>query len=156
MKRVLNVLNSVTSLGGRLPVQATRLVRYATSGTLTALMDLFGLFFLVEFVGLYYIYSAMISFVLAHSLNYTINRNWGFKGTKSSVSEGYFYFIFFGIIGIIILTLSLSVLVELVGLHYLISKIIITASFGIFNFILNYSISFKMGFELFGWKKLKK
>lgn len=149
-KRFVKVIDSITSLRGRLPIQITRLVKYLSSGIITSVIDIFLLIVFVEVLGLYYIYSAVMSFMITHSIHYTINKNWGFRESDSGFKRGYFYFIIFGIVVALLIAVSLGYMVEVLELHYLIAKIIIVGFFGCFNFLINYFITFKMGSEILG------
>jgi len=157
MKKFMEPVNLITSLGGRSPIYITRLTRYGVAGGLTLVLDIVLLFILVEFLGIYYLLAAGTTYVIAHSTNYFIQRNWGFKESKSHVFKGYVYFIFFGILGIFLTVSLLAVAVEKLELNYLLGRWFVSIFVGLVLFVLNYNITFKMGKELSHlFKRVKK
>jgi len=137
----------------KIPKPLTRLTEYTVAGTTATIADFLLLIFFTEIIGLFYAISAAISFFLAHTLNYIINKEWGFKDTKLSIKKSYTYFLIFGIIIAIITSLSMVLLVEKFNFNYIASKAIIVVILGTINFILNYTISFGMGKEFFKFFK---
>jgi len=60
-----------------------RFVGYNVAAGIASLFDIFILWFLTEFAGIFYLISATISFIIGTSVNYIISRVWVFKGTKA-------------------------------------------------------------------------
>jgi putative flippase GtrA len=148
MRRVGRAINWFTSYGGRFPIYITRLLRYSSIGGIVVLLDLLVLFILVEFFHIFYLMAAALSFIVAHSSNYFVQREWGFKDTKEGVKRGYFYFIFFGIIGIFSTLGLLAFMVEYVGLHYLFARWLVALIVGTLMFFFHYRITFRIRGEL--------
>ena len=153
MNSFKKTLDKITSLNGKAPKFITRILRYSFTGTSTGTLDLVLLIILVEIFNIHYLYAATVAFVATHSLAFYINTKWGFKDSKASRKTGYFKYIGFGLIGIIVTVYLLRFGVETLGIHYLISRILVGLIVGFFNFTMNYFITFKMGSEL--WKKKK-
>jgi putative flippase GtrA len=142
--RLIYFLDDLTCLWGVAPAVLTRFLRYLVASSSTLLLDLLLLGFLTEIVGFYYLFSVGISYVTSTTVNYFINRKWGFKGTKRHVVVGYVLFLCFGIFGLF-LTLSLMWLfVDLIGLHYSLSRIVVAIIEGAILFILNSIFTFKV------------
>ena len=138
MKKFMEPVNLITSLGGRSPIYITRLTRYGVAGGLTLVLDIVLLFILVEFLGIYYLLAAGTT-------------------SKSHVFKGYVYFIFFGILGIFLTVSLLAVAVEKLELNYLLGRWFVSIFVGLVLFVLNYNITFKMGKELSHlFKRVKK
>ena len=53
--------------------------RYCLVGVLATIVDFFFLYTLTEYLGIWYLYSGVISFVLAALTNYFLNRKWTFN-----------------------------------------------------------------------------
>lgn len=144
MVKIMNILNYITSLGGRAPKTLTRLLRYAGSGLLAITIDYSLLILFVELFHVYYLIAAGFSFLTAHTVNYFVNRAWGFKDTKAPVARGYFLFIFFGITGVFLTVLLLGFFVEHLHIFYLLARVIVSIMVGFINFALNYFITFQI------------
>ncbi len=128
----------------KIPIQIKRFLKYSLSGGSTALLDVLLLAFLTEKFGLFYATSAALSFTFSNMIHYTINKNWGFKETKITNERGITFFLALAAINIITIMVTLTFLVERVGIHYLTAKIITLFVFGMMNFIFHYTVTFKM------------
>ena len=144
MKPILKILNYITSLGGKAPIVLTRLLRYACSSFFAVGVDYTLLLFFVEILNFYYLSSAGVAFVIAHSVNYLINRIWGFKGTRTHIMRGYLFFIFFGVLGLFLTIPLLKFFVEYLNIFYFVARVFVTIIVGIVDFTLNYFITFQM------------
>ena len=142
------MLNWTTSLGGRFPIYLTRMNRYALTGIIAIIIDYGILAFLVEILQFYYLAAVATAYTIAHSLYYLLSRKWAFKGTKSEIKKAYFYFIASGITSLFMTIIIVGALTEIANIYYFTSRILTSAIVGIFNFIFNYFITFKMGNEL--------
>lgn len=137
-------LNHVTSLGGRAPEQITRFLRYVASSGSMVVLDLLILGFLTEYFEVYYLVSVAISFTVSNSCNYLINRNWGFRETRTHFVGAYFLFLLFGIFGLG-LTISLMwVFVDLLFVHYLFARVVVYVIEGTLGFVLNSVFTFRI------------
>ncbi|MBU0894468.1 MAG: GtrA family protein [Nanoarchaeota archaeon] len=153
LKKIKRFLDKTTSLNGKASNILTRLIRYSLTGLSSGTVDLTLLIILVEIFKVYYLIAATISFIATHSSAYFINRKWGFKDSKSSTSTGYYFFITFGIIGIILTLYLLKFGVETLKINYILARIIVGITVGIFNFSMNFFITFRM--KIFNPKKTK-
>jgi putative flippase GtrA len=145
MRGVKKILDSITSFGGRAPKIITRFIRCTVAGGFCFGLDIIMLFVLVELLHIYYLISAGIGFISAHSLNYYISRNWSFKGTKARVVKSYIFFVAFGITSALLVLLFLGMMVEYFKINYLLARFLIGIFIGMFNFFMNYIFSFSMG-----------
>ena len=144
MKKVADGLNWVTSLGGHAHPNVTRFLRYATSSGLAVTIDFLLLIAFVELIVIFYLTSASMSFVVAHTVNFSINRKWGFKDSTASIGHAYPRFIGFGILSLGMTIGFLWLIVTYAGFHYLLSRALVALVMGVFNFTMNYKFSFKM------------
>lgn len=144
IRRVKNALNSATSLGGRAPNVLTRYFRYAITSIFPAGTDYVLLILFVEVLKIQYLISAGAAYVIGSVVGYSLNRKWGFKGTKTSHKRGFsLFFIINTLSGIAVLGL-LAFLVEVLKMHYFLANFISCALVGVLNFLLNYYITFKI------------
>ena len=121
-----------------------QLFRYVFVGGFAFLVDYGILFFLTEYVGLHYLLSATCSFLAGLIVNYLISTTWVFN--QSKLKNKWIEFVVFGLIGIVGLgfnNLFLYLLTDKIGIHYMISKIIVAAIVMLWNFIARKVILFK-------------
>ncbi|MFP4403754.1 MAG: GtrA family protein [Candidatus Woesearchaeota archaeon] len=107
------------------------------------LVDIIILYVLTSFVGIYYFYSAVISFSLGAFLNYILSIRFIFKDSKlpNKILE-FGIFLFIGIFGLIINQGILWMMTEIVGLYYIFSKIFSSMIIFLWNYFLRKKILF--------------
>lgn len=90
-------------------------------------------------------------FLVAASSNYYLNRVWTFSSTNSNIAEEYSLFLLISIVGLAINSLILYLLVEKISLpklengtksKFYFSKLIAIGVVTIWNFMMNYYITF--------------
>jgi putative flippase GtrA len=114
---------------------AIQLFRYFFVGGVAFLADFCTLFFLTEYVHVYYMISAGISFLVGLIINYMLSTKWVF--VNRSVKSKYLEFLLFSLIGAVGLGLNelfIWVLTDVLSLFYLLSKIITTVIVYFWNF----------------------
>lgn len=82
-------------------------------------------------------------FVLAASSNYVINRVWTFHSHNQQIATEYFSFIGISIIGLGINNLIIFILTEKLKLNFYLSKLFAIGVVTIWNFVMNYLVTFK-------------
>lgn len=117
--------------------------KFCVVGTAGAIIDIGGLWLLVEFVGLYYLIGATISFVASVINNYFLNKYWTFKDLSAINFKQIFSFALISIIGLCINLLTMYTFVEFINLNYLISKAIASLVVLLWNFLMNKHVTFK-------------
>jgi len=121
-----------------------RLLKYSSVGLSTFILDLAMLFILTDLFNIYYVLSASLAFLISFSVNYPLSRRYVFTGTLRSVGTGYIIFIFIGSAGLVMVGSLMYALVDLVGLNYIISRVIIAAIVGLWNYFMNLYVNFKV------------
>jgi putative flippase GtrA len=112
-----------------------QLFRYLFVGGFSFIVDYGLLYFLTEYLHLYYLLSATISFIAGLITNYLISTSWIF--TKSKLKNRTAEFAIYGIIGVVGLffnNIILYFLTDYIHIHYMISKLITTAIVLVWNF----------------------
>lgn len=113
-----------------------QVLRFGIVGGLAFLIDFITLYICTDFLGIYYLISSFISFSVSTIFNYIASVNWVFNvNEKNSKSKNFVFFVVFSIIGLIINQIIMWFSVEIIGLYYLLAKIISTVIVMIFNFI---------------------
>ncbi len=102
-----------------------QLFRYFMVSGLSLVVDFATLLFFTEFLGLYYLVSATLSYSLGLVLNYFISVAWVFNTRK--ISNRSAEFAIFAIIGILGLGINVGILwiwTSLLGLYYLAGRVV--------------------------------
>lgn len=110
--------------------------RYTLVGGLAFVVDLGLLFVLTEYAHWYYLVSATLSFLAGLLVNYVLSTQWIFKSSK--IRNKKIEFILFGLIGVIGLGLNnvlLYFFTDLIGLYYILSKLITAVLVYAWNFL---------------------
>lgn len=112
-----------------------QLFRYGFVGGAAFVVDYATLFVLTNNVGVQYLWSAAIAFVLGLVANYLLSISWVFRnrGSLSRWQE----FLFFAVIGVVGLGFNELIMYACTGLmhiHYMVSKLVSTAIVFFWNF----------------------
>ena len=118
-------------------------IRYCVSGSTAALVDISTFYVLTQFTSIYFVAANVISFVLAASVNYTINRLWTFKSTSANVAGQFITFCTIGSIGLLINTGVLFALVTFASMTEIVAKVLVTGVVLFWNYFMNKHITFK-------------
>lgn len=121
-----------------------RLFRYTIVGSATFLLDLFLLFVFIDVLQYNYIFSAGVAFLIAVSINYVVSRNYVFSGTLRETKTGYFYFVLIVLAGLLTVLGGMYILVTVLNFNYLISRLCIALTTGIWNYLMNLFVNFKV------------
>lgn len=118
-------------------VLARQFLSYVGVGGVAFAVDFGVLFLLTSIVGLHYLLSATIAFLLGLVVNYLLCLAWvfNFRRMENWLHE-FTMFGAIGLAGLVLNNLLLFFLTEFAGLYYLLSKIIAAAFILIFNFSL--------------------
>jgi putative flippase GtrA len=109
--------------------------RYTLVGGIAFCFDFGTLFVLSRFLGIHYLISAGIAFLIGLAVNYALSTTFVFA--KRSVGNKGVAFVIFALIGVAGLGLNelfIWLFTEIVGLHYLLSKVVSTAFVYLWNF----------------------
>lgn len=117
--------------------------RYVLVGGLAFVVDFTGLFLLTESLGLHYLISASIAFLLGLVTNYILCIAWIFDyRAVSNRAHEFTIFAVIGVAGLLLNNLLMFFLTEFLSFHYLISKVGAAALILILNFSLRRSLLF--------------
>ena len=121
-----------------------RFLKYALCGGSTFLFDLL---LLTLFMSVFHwspAFSAGLGFLIAVSINYNLSRRFVFKGTLRSIHAGYIGFLMIAGSGLLIITTGMYYLVDVLGWNYLLSRVLIAFFTGIWNYLLNLYVNFRV------------
>lgn len=110
--------------------------RYLFVGGFAFLVDFFLLYFFSEFCGIYYLISAILSFIISLIVNYVLSTFWVFNKNQidNKVAE-FGVFALIGVVGLGFTEIFLYLFTDVFGLYYMLSKIITTAIVMFWNFL---------------------
>ena len=99
--------------------------KFALVGGIGTLVNIIILYLLTEKLGLYYILSAIFSFIVAMTSNFTLNKIWTFKEQiKLEISKKYIQFSLVSITALLVNLFFLYIFTEIFGIYYIISQIL--------------------------------
>ncbi|HOY55899.1 MAG TPA: GtrA family protein [bacterium] len=117
--------------------------KFCVVGTMGAIIDIGGLWLLVELGGWYYLLAAGFSFTAAVINNYFLNKYWTFNDLSSKNFKQFFSFVLVSVGGLVINLGVMYFFVEQIKFDYLLSKAIASLVVLSWNFLMNKYIIFK-------------
>jgi putative flippase GtrA len=115
----------------------TEFTRYFCAGSLTFLVDFTILLSLTEYAGIDYLWSNLAGVCVGIVVSYLFCIKWVFVDRRyTQVVFEFPLFIVTCVVGLFINELFLWVMVEFGNVHYLVSKIIVTAAVFVVNFFI--------------------
>ena len=119
-------------------------VKYTLVSFIGGALNLAILYSLTEFLGIYYIISAVIGFIVGGVNNFTLDKVWTFKeNLKDKYFKEYFYFLSVSIFSYALSILILYLLTEFAGIFYIFSQAIAMIAGGGLNFVFNKIYTFR-------------
>ena len=105
-------------------------------------LDYVLLYVLTEFLGLYYLLSAAISFTVANTLNFYLCARWVFP-TGLSGGKQYIAFLVVGAVGLALNTGLMALFTDVFFIYYMISKVIAASLVFFWNYFMRRYAIFK-------------
>jgi dolichol-phosphate mannosyltransferase len=123
----------------------SQVMKFLIVGSIGIILNTILLWFFTEKIGLYYIFSGIISTETAIISNFLLNDlwTWGKRNKKNTFVKRLLLFNLVSIVGLIITVSTLGILTEL-GLYYLLSNIIGIILATSWNYLANDKITFKI------------
>ena len=113
-----------------------QLFRYVFVGGTAFVVDFFFIYFFSDICGIYYLISAVFSFIISVLVNYVMSTRWVFNqdNIENKVVE-FNLFMLISTIGLVFTEILLYFFTDICGIHYLISKIISAVIVLFWNFL---------------------
>ena len=124
MKKLVNKIFSI------------QLIKYGLVGATATGTDFLILYFLVEYVHLYYLAAAVISIAIVFIASYSANKYWTFSNRENHYWRQMGQYLLAHLLGIGLSLTILHSLVEFGGLWFIFAKVFATAVAAITNFLL--------------------
>lgn len=136
MKSFINLPKEILKTAGHI-----RIVRFFVAGAIGFLVDIFSLYFLTDVVGLWYIASATLAFLIAFAVSFSLHKFWTFTDHSTDrIKNQAIIYLGVTIVNLWLNNMVLYAAVEYVGLHYLAgqmvaSLVVATWSFFIYRWL---------------------
>lgn len=120
-----------------------KLIRYGISGSLGAITHIGVLSLLTDFFKIHYLISTTVGFIASYFVSFFMQKHWTFKNSNNEKlrSQMIIYFII-GSINLGLNAVGMRVMVGSVGLHHILSQIVVSGSIAIYTFFI-YRLIFK-------------
>lgn len=112
-----------------------QIVKFGFTGGISFIVDYSVLVFLTEILGLNYLVSNCLSFIISVIVNYILSMKFVFKSVNNSKVFDFIIFIILSVVGLGLNSLIMFICIDYIGIHYMISKIGATGVVMVFNFI---------------------
>jgi len=114
-----------------------QLFKFGLVGVVATVLDFLFLFLLTDVFGMYYLFSAAVSFVLSTLFNYVASMRFVFnsKFTKDEKTKELLLFTTLSVIGLLLNQFLMWLFVEKIALYYMLAKIVATFFVMAWNFI---------------------
>lgn len=115
----------------------SELWRYAVAGTLAFSCDISVLYVCTDVVGWHYLYSNIASYSAGLLVSYWLNVTWVFSQRRFEKKSWLEFVLFNAIVlfGFVLSEALMALLVELMGLHYLTSKLVSAVAIVVYNYL---------------------
>lgn len=126
-------------------IVSPELFRYFLASVLALIADYFVLIFLVSVVGFHYILGAVAGFVFGSAFVYYMSTSWVFDSRRLN-NRVHEFSVFFSV-GFVALVVGVCIIwffTEIVGFHYILSKLISTGAVFLFNFFVRRLLLFRV------------
>ncbi|MDD3048479.1 MAG: GtrA family protein [Bacilli bacterium] len=111
-----------------------QILKFGVVGGIAFLIDYSLLYIFTEVFGIYYLISAVLSFIISLIFNYIASIKWVFDAKKQTIKD-IIIFVILSVIGLGINQLIMYVFVEKLLIYYMFTKLFATAVVMIYNFI---------------------
>jgi putative flippase GtrA len=118
-----------------------QLLRYLIVGFSTVGLEFVNLRLFTEYIGLWYLASNTIAYIISFVFNFFLNRFWSFKSSGNIKRQLLIYGVLF-IINLALSNLVMYLLTDILGIMYMISKIFSVGLVVSWNFIIYKKIIF--------------
>ena len=112
-----------------------QILKFTVVGGFAFVIDYGLLYVLTEFIGIHYLISSIISFTVSVIFNYIMSITWVFDVNKKQGVKEFIVFIILSVIGLGINELIMYLMVDIMVIHYMISKLFSTGIVMVYNFI---------------------
>ena len=134
--------------GSRLSLFAKQAAKYYAVGASGVLVNLGLLFYITEYVGLWYFLSYTLAISASITSNFILNKFWTFRDSINSQRTIVMYvkFVSVSLLGMAIQLGTVYLLVESLAVYYMLAALVSISIAGVINFIINRRWTFGIKF----------
>ena len=119
-------------------------IKYFFSGLFGIFTNLVVLYFFTEITHLWYVFSAMISFIFGFIVTFLLQKFWTFNNHgRSGISKQAIWYFFIALLNLVFNIIILYILVDFLGFWYIGSQSVTLVFIVGLSFLLNKNITFK-------------
>jgi dolichol-phosphate mannosyltransferase len=117
-------------------------LKYVFASLIATIVDVSILYLFTDFLGIYYLVSAAISYICGLVVGYILQRKYTFQSKNKKITKQFSLFTIISLIGLLINLIVIKLFVTYVGLWYIYAKLIAIAVGFIWNYLGNRHITF--------------
>lgn len=112
-----------------------KLVKFGLVGIVATAINLISLYLFTDILGIWYLLSAVLAFIIAFTVSFSFQKLWTFRdrSTHKITSQAFFYFVV-TFISLILNLWGLYVMVDILGIYYLLSQLIVGVALALLRF----------------------
>ena len=119
---------------GAVPSLLLEFIRYCIVGGTAFLFDYAVLFYLTEYMRLYYLFSSVLGFITGIVINYYLSKWWVFTNAKAEGFQSFLLFFLIGVMGLGMTVTGMWLGVELLQINYMFVKVGVTGFVLLWNY----------------------
>ncbi len=120
----------------------TIFIKYATVGVTGTALDVGSLYVFVDLLHIPVLAAAALSFILAVVNNFILNKIWTFRNDSRNFKKQFIKFFLVSAVGLVLTEICMAVFVYLLGIWYIVSKLITSVIVLTWNFLANKNWTF--------------
>jgi len=116
--------------------KGNKVLRFILAGGTATLSQIVALYIFTDIIGVWYLYSSILSFAIALFISFTLQKFWAFR--DKVMQNAHVQFVKYTVvifIGLLLNTAMMFLLVDILHLWYILAQIITGALIAVFNFI---------------------
>jgi putative flippase GtrA len=122
-----------------------RLVRYFISGSTSTVVDLALLYVFTHWFGWWYLWSAIVAMLIAIFVSFSLQKFWTFNNhSLDTAHQQFFFYTIVALINLGVNTLLMYLMVDLLGVWYLLAQVIAAGLIAISSFFVYRHFIFKI------------
>ena len=98
-------------------------LKFFIAGGFCGLLDLLLIYYFTDILGLWYLYSGILSFIIVSVVSFSLNKNITFKDKNENLQRQYLKYVLVILIGMTINNSFLYIFTDLLGVWYVVSRV---------------------------------
>jgi len=119
-------------------------IKFIISGTTAAVTDLALLYFFTDILGLWYLLSAILAFIIAYFVSFSLQKFWTFRdNSQKKIYQQMSLYFLVGVVNLGANSWAMYILVDKFRVWYILAQVIISGFLAVSNFLIYKLIIFK-------------